>query len=108
MQTDKDKILQKIAAYGAHPFWLGISSLTGNPPVNTNVTAINSLVQSACNTNGWQYIPNTILTQMMLDASWTTDYYADLTTSVHPNDAGHLLIAKLAMNLFYNPNFFGF
>ena len=37
---------------------------------------------------------------MALNANWKTDYYADLTTNIHPNDAGHLLIANLAKDLY--------
>ncbi len=90
-------IMQKIIDYGATPIWLGVTSLTGNPPDNTDVDAVNVLVQTWCDTNDVAW--GDILTEMEETGTWKTDYYADLTADVHPNNAGHELIGHHAAEL---------
>ena len=87
-------LMQKLAGYGTIPMWLGCESATGNPPDNTTIADFNSKVVTACGTNGWR--SGDILTKMMLNANWKTDYYADLTTNLHPDNDGHGIIAKVA------------
>jgi hypothetical protein len=93
-------LLQKIKNWGATPIWLGCESRTGNPPDNTIVTDTNTAVGVWCAANGVRY--DSILARMVFDADWKTKYYADLTTNVHPDDDGHLLIGSLAENLYFN------
>jgi hypothetical protein len=47
------RTMEKIEAAGITPVFLGISSISGNPPNNTDVDAIYTLVSSACTSNGW-------------------------------------------------------
>ncbi|MBU0614253.1 peptidoglycan-binding protein [Patescibacteria group bacterium] len=94
------EVLEKVSDEGITPIWLGLESLMGNPPDNTNVAAVNRLVDVATENNGWAY--GSILDSMSFNTDWKTDYYADLTADLHPNDDGHAVIAQLAENLYYD------
>lgn len=91
--------MDKLDDAGITPIYMGVSSIAGNPPDNTNVDAVYDTVAVSCTSEGWAC--NSIQTQMENNASWKTDYFADLTTNVHPNDNGHLVFARLAEYLFY-------
>lgn len=91
-------IFDKLTDAGITPIWLGAESKIGNPPDNTATVNFNSAVMSICTTYGMTC--GSILDQMMNDINWKTDYYNDLTSNPHPNDAGHLLIANLAVSLY--------
>ncbi len=84
-------ILNRMSDWGATDVvWLGIPSIQGNPPDNTSVNTTNATVQAS-----WSNYAD-LLSSMEVNSSWKTDYYASLTTDVHPNNAGHTLIAKLS------------
>ena len=106
-----ERTLDKVNAAGAIPIYLGVVSTSGNPPDNTtdtatgNTTHITSDVSSYCTTQGWSC--GSILTQMQNNLNWITDYYANLTSDVHPNNAGHDVIAKFAEYLYYTKNTMG-
>jgi len=94
-------IFDKLIDAGITPIWLGVESKIGNPPDNTVPIDFNNQVLATCAT--YNISCGSILSQMMLDTSWKTDYYSDLAGgNVHPNDAGHLLIARLAEYLYYS------
>jgi len=89
------QIIEKIIAYGSTPIWLGVLPLgTG---ANTNPKAINSSMQTYCNANSISW--GDLLSKMELNETWATDYYEDISTNIHPNDAGHLLMATYAYEL---------
>ncbi|MBT3230885.1 hypothetical protein HN358_03875 [Candidatus Uhrbacteria bacterium] len=97
--------MEKIADAGITPIFLGISSITGNPPDNADVDAVYDTVATSCTSEGWDC--NSIQTQMENNADWKTDYYDDLTTNVHPNDAGHAIFARLAEYLSFSKSTMG-
>lgn len=99
LATEIITCLQKIADWGVRPVWLGIPSLVNN---QTEPEAVNALVEAACVTNGWSY--GSILARMKFRSDWNSAgvYYDNLAADVHPNNTGHLLIASLAENLYYN------
>lgn len=89
--------MQIIEDRGALPIWLGIGSQIGDPPDNDFTQDVNGYVEDACLQYGWHY---TNWYEYMVEANpsdWATTYYADLTTDVHPNNAGHGKIAEEAL-----------
>ena len=92
-------VLERVEALGGVPLWLGIPSVSGTPD-NAAVEAANALIEAACDTNGWKSM--SILAEMnaIAPSTWESDYYADLSTDMHPNDAGHALIGEIAERLF--------
>jgi lysophospholipase L1-like esterase len=93
-----EKMIVKIKEYGAIPIWLGVPSVIGDPPDNTFAKAVNAAVDAYCTTSGDRY--GDILTEMEKNTDWKTDYYADLTSSPHPDNDGHALYASLAKGLY--------
>jgi hypothetical protein len=96
--TNIEQILAKIVGYGVTPIWLGVESSGGNPVDNTNVDAVNALVEAYCEANG--IIHGSTLDTMELYPTWQTDYYTDLAASVHPNVAGYLFMGQLGEHLY--------
>ena len=92
-------LFDKLIEAGITPVWLGVESKIGNPPDNTLPVDFNNEVNQICNTENMSC--GSILNQMIDDSNWKTDYYSDLTSNVHPNNAGQLLIANLAEYLYY-------
>jgi hypothetical protein len=90
----KTAILDPFVSAGIIPIWLGASSWYGNPPVQTQTERFNARVSSYCTWHG------NILTEMAKNANWKTENYSDITTDVHPNDAGHTVFKDLAWALY--------
>jgi lysophospholipase L1-like esterase len=95
--TIDTQILAKIADRGATPIWLGVGSHGGATPVETKPLAVNATVGTYAALNSINY--DSWLDRMMLRGDYRNYYYGD--TGVHPNNAGHLLIAQLARYLYY-------
>jgi lysophospholipase L1-like esterase len=108
-------VMQKIAALGIKPIWLGAESGEGtSTPTSTlpntnnaSTTDYNNKVQTLCIANGWSC--GSILNQMMFNSNWwqteaNGGYYSnpDIFHDIHPANAGHLLIGQLAEYLYYN------
>lgn len=94
------KTFKKISNAGSKFCWLGITSNSGTTPDNANIVAVNALVAAACEENGW-VCGESLLSLMQQNTNWAMPdagggYYEDLETDVHPNDAGHALIAEAA------------
>ena len=58
------------------------------------VNAINDAMEVHCATNGWVYLP--WIDEMVKHSSWQTTYFTSISTNLHPNNAGHLLIGEVA------------
>ena len=97
--------MQKLDDAGIEPIFVGVHSIAGNPPDNTDVDAISSSVGTTCTSEGWSC--GEIVTQMENNVDWKTDYFADLTTNVHPDDDGHAVMARLAEYLYYTKSTMG-
>ena len=109
-------VMQKIAALGIKPIWLGAESGAGTPPStlpnNTAIVDYNNKVQTLCATNSWTC--GSILNQMMFNSNWwqteaNGGYYSnpDIFHDIHPTNAGHLLIGQLAEYLYYSHHTIG-
>jgi len=83
--------MHKIARWGGVPIWLGITPEDSTP---TNADAVNALMSATCADNEWSFA--NLSTRMQLYAGWATHYYDDVDVNVHPNNAGHTLIAQMA------------
>jgi len=70
--------LDKLDDAGITPVYLGVSSISGNPPDNSDVTTVVGSVTTECTSQGWSCA--SIQTQMENDVDWKTENYADLTT----------------------------
>lgn len=86
------EMMKKIEFWGMEPVWVGITPLKG--PVTVNSEAVNALVLAECVVNGWKCVNN--YDYLSVNASWATDYYADIVNDVHPNDEGKELLAYVA------------
>jgi len=96
-------VMQKLIDYGVTPIWLGVESNMGNPPDTTQNDAINATVGEWCLAHGIKY--GSILDYMrtLHPTDWGTYYYTpSIANEVHPNNAGHNLMAELAAYLYYN------
>lgn len=113
LATEIETSLQRIINWGITPIWLGVESV---PDDQTHPDAVNTLVNAWAQSNGVRY--GSILDQMRFNSNWNLQaesggYYgctsssncgnvgATLSTDVHPNNAGHALIANLAEYLYY-------
>ncbi|MFH0856686.1 MAG: SGNH/GDSL hydrolase family protein [bacterium] len=93
------EILERIEYWGIRPIWLGVESKAGDPPDNSTIEEVNSLVETGCDSNGWEC--GSILRQMKINTDWKTEYYTDIAANLHPDSDGHALIEKLAEYLYF-------
>lgn len=119
LATEITSSLQRITNWGITPVWLGVESTSSG---QADSDAVNTLVNAWAQSNGVRY--GSILDQMRLNANWNLQaesggYYgctssancgnvgATLSTDVHPNNAGHGVIANLAEYLYFTNHTIG-
>ena len=94
------QMMQKLEDNGVIPFWIGVAGQS-DPTKNAESTdATNTLVAAACATNGWPCMHWLDVMRALRPSDWETTYFDALATNLHPNDAGHYVIADVADRLY--------
>lgn len=84
--------LEMIAARGSIPIWIGAGAVENGNTVKAE--AVNNIIKVKCQEKNWIYLP--WLDEMKRSSDWQTKYYANIASNIHPNNAGHLLIAGVS------------
>ena len=99
--------LDKINSYGIKPIWLGTPTyLSGQAAINAEIDTVNATIEAYCATKGatfsggQNYVAGNIKDFYELNASWATDYYANIAADVHPNSVGASIWGAYAWTLF--------